>query len=631
MERHTIVGEQILAPVEFLAGVRAARAPRARALGRRGLPRPPRRRGDPARLADHPRLRRAARDDLRPAVPPGARARDARRELRRHAGTQFDPRVVRARRRAPGRRAGRGRRDGPGRPPGPRCCPDRARVRVWSRPWARTSPRPSSAARTASATARRSSAASTSSRACSRESRFDAERRSIGLEIELNLTDEAGDPALRQRRTCSSVIADADFQTELAQFNIEINIPPRLLEGDGVRRARGEVRASLNHAEEKARTAGAHMMMVGHPADARRGAPQRPRRFSANPRYKLLNEQIFAARGEDLQHRRSPASSGCRRSPTRSRPRRRARACSCTSWSIPTRFARALERRAGDRRRPARGRRQLAVLLRPRAVAGDADRAVRAGDGHAPGGAQGPGRAPARVVRRALDHLDLRPLRGERPLLPGAAAGGRGRGPGRGARARRRARGCRSCGSTTARSTAGTGRSTTSCAAARTCGWRTACCPPARPSSTRSPTPPSTTGSCACWSRSDRPIWTQMSFSAAEENFHAGARDGHRRARVLAGRRRGAGAPSSSCAGCCRSPTRGSTRWGVDPRDARPAARDHRAPLRRGGATARSWQAATFHRLYETRLDRAEALREMTVRYREHMHSNEPVHTWPVE
>ena len=35
MEGHTIAGEQILAPVEFLTGVRRARAPRARALGRR--------------------------------------------------------------------------------------------------------------------------------------------------------------------------------------------------------------------------------------------------------------------------------------------------------------------------------------------------------------------------------------------------------------------------------------------------------------------------------------------------------------------------------------------------------------------------------------------------------------------
>jgi hypothetical protein len=42
-----------------------------------------------------------------------------------------------------------------------------------------------------------------------------------------------------------------------------------------------------------------------------------------------------------------------------------------------------------------------------------------------------------------------------------------------------------------------------------------------------------------------------------------------------------------------------------------------------------SWQAAAFHRLYE-RLDRDAALREMTVRYREHMHANVPVHEWPL-
>jgi hypothetical protein len=29
-------------------------------------------------------------------------------------------------------------------------------------------------------------------------------------------------------------------------------------------------------------------------------------------------------------------------------------------------------------------------------------------------------------------------------------------------------------------------------------------------------------------------------------------------------------------------------------------------------------------------MDRREALRRMTLRYIEHMHSNEPVHSWPV-
>ena len=43
------------------------------------------------------------------------------------------------------------------------------------------------------------------------------------------------------------------------------------------------------------------------------------------------------------------------------------------------------------------------------------------------------------------------------------------------------------------------------------------------------------------------------------------------------------------------------------------------------------WQAASFHRLYDERkLERVDALRRMTVLYREHMHANEPVHEWPV-
>jgi hypothetical protein len=45
-----------------------------------------------------------------------------------------------------------------------------------------------------------------------------------------------------------------------------------------------------------------------------------------------------------------------------------------------------------------------------------------------------------------------------------------------------------------------------------------------------------------------------------------------------------------------------------------------------------SWQSQVFHRLYEERaMDREDALRQMTRRYREHMHSNQPVHDWPTD
>jgi gamma-glutamyl:cysteine ligase YbdK (ATP-grasp superfamily) len=130
------------------------------------------------------------------------------------------------------------------------------------------------------------------------EARFADDRSSVGLEVELNLTDETGMPAMLNAAVLERV-ADADFQTELGQFNVEINVAPRKLGGDSLRELEDAVRATLNHGEERARTVGAHMVLVGilptideaHLSGAS---------LSANPRYKLLNEQIFAARGEDL-------------------------------------------------------------------------------------------------------------------------------------------------------------------------------------------------------------------------------------------------------------------------------------------------------------------------------------------
>ncbi len=131
------------------------------------------------------------------------------------------------------------------------------------------------------------------------EARFHPEHRSFGMEIELNLTDEAGDPALVNAAALSA-IADPAFQTELAQFNLEINVEPRLLEGGVFSALEQETRASLNSAEERARPTGARMMMIGILPTVTAGHLNADS-FSANPRYELLNQQIFAARGEDLE------------------------------------------------------------------------------------------------------------------------------------------------------------------------------------------------------------------------------------------------------------------------------------------------------------------------------------------
>ena len=66
-----------------------------------------------------------------------------------------------------------------------------------------------------------------------REARFDTDDPMTGLEIELNLVDDDGDPALKNAEALEA-IADPDFQTELGQFNIEINVPPRQLREGGL-------------------------------------------------------------------------------------------------------------------------------------------------------------------------------------------------------------------------------------------------------------------------------------------------------------------------------------------------------------------------------------------------------------
>jgi hypothetical protein len=131
-----------------------------------------------------------------------------------------------------------------------------------------------------------------------REATFESEAPLTGLEIELNLVDAAGDPVMRNADVLNR-IADPDFVTELGQFNIEINVPPRRLADRGLTGFEERVRASLNAAEERAGAIDSHLVMIGILPTL---TPDHLtlETLSANPRYSLLNDQIFAARGEDM-------------------------------------------------------------------------------------------------------------------------------------------------------------------------------------------------------------------------------------------------------------------------------------------------------------------------------------------
>jgi len=132
-----------------------------------------------------------------------------------------------------------------------------------------------------------------------RERLFDEHPSTVGQEIELNLVDDRGMPSMRNDDVLEA-IADPAWATEVGQFNLEINVSPRHLDGDALAALEAELRADLNAADAKAQSVGSHLVMVGilptlGEADVHEGT------MSTNERYKVLNEQIFAARGEDMR------------------------------------------------------------------------------------------------------------------------------------------------------------------------------------------------------------------------------------------------------------------------------------------------------------------------------------------
>jgi hypothetical protein len=458
------------------------------------------------------------------------------------------------------------------------------------------------------------------------EAKFHPERRSFGMEIELNLTNDAGDPALVNAAALEA-IANPDFQTELGQFNVEINIAPRLLQGTVFSELERDARASLNAAEERARTVGAHMMLIGILPTVGAGHLNAAS-FSANPRYALLNEQIFAARGEDLEI----SISGVERLSTYAETI--APEAACTSVQLhqqadPDAFARhwnAAQTIAGpqvavaanspffygkelwretrialfEQATDTRPEELKAQGVRPRVWFGERwvtsifdlfEENVR----------YFPALLPVCEPEDPLETLERGdvPKLGELRLHNGTIY-----------------------------------------------RWNRPIYdvvrgqPHLRVENRVLPAGPTVIdilanaafyyGLLRVIADEERPVWTQMSFSAAEENFHSGARDGIDARLYWPGVGE---VPAAELILRRLLPTahEGLSRAGVDSADADRLLGiiERRCVTVRNGA---SWQSQVFHHLYEDKgMDRPEALRRMTRIYRDHMHSNRPVHEWPVE
>ena len=123
----------------------------------------------------------------------------------------------------------------------------------------------------------------------------------IGVEIEFNLIGDDADPAMRNTEALEAIADDA-FQTELGLFNIEINVPPQPATGPGFEAVEETLRRDLNEARAKAQGIGADLLMIGILPTLRQ-EHLRSGTISPNPRFRLLSDQILSARGEDIEIR----------------------------------------------------------------------------------------------------------------------------------------------------------------------------------------------------------------------------------------------------------------------------------------------------------------------------------------
>jgi len=132
-----------------------------------------------------------------------------------------------------------------------------------------------------------------------RESRFETEPRQVGVEMELNLVDDECLPTMTSTKVLEA-IADPTWATELGRFNLEINVPPLQLTGTAFGHLEDAVLQKLAHADGRAKSVGSRLVMIGIlPTVRQRDVTDEA--MSANPRYRLLNEQMIAARGEDMR------------------------------------------------------------------------------------------------------------------------------------------------------------------------------------------------------------------------------------------------------------------------------------------------------------------------------------------
>jgi hypothetical protein len=461
------------------------------------------------------------------------------------------------------------------------------------------------------------------------ERRFDRPKNLMGLEIELNLAGSDGMPRMMNAEVLER-IASHDFQTELAMFNLEVNVAPHRLGGRVFDRLAEEVTTSLAYADRKAKEVDAGIVMIGIlPTLAQDDLTSS--NLSDVDRYTLLNDQIVAARGEDfhldiegVEHLSCTARSITPEA-------------ACTSVQLhlqvtPERFADAWNAAqcvaaaqvAVGANSPFLFGHELWRESRPPVFQQSTDTR--------PPELQAQGVRPRtwfgeRWISSAYDLFEenlkyfpaLLPIRDDEDPVKVVEAGG------------------------TPKLSELVLHNGTVYRWNRPVYGVADGVPHLRVENRILPAGPTVTdvvanaafyyGLVRALAEEPRHVWDRLPFEAAEANLEAACRDGID-ARLRWPRRRGNGTVEVDAVRLVREELLPLAEVGLDAWGVERADRDHylgvideRCRLRLNGA---SWQAATFHEVLESGCSREAALAATTRRYTELMHAGDPVHTWPV-
>jgi hypothetical protein len=117
---------------------------------------------------------------------------------------------------------------------------------------------------------------------------------SVGMELELDLVDPLGRPRL-VNGTVLDLLGRADLQSELGQFNIEANLPPRPIGPSLLADFERDLAETMAACSAAVEPLGARLVAIGT-LPTLSAEHLTYERLSANPRYALLSRRMRAAR-----------------------------------------------------------------------------------------------------------------------------------------------------------------------------------------------------------------------------------------------------------------------------------------------------------------------------------------------